>query len=383
MNILILDVETTTSNEGNPFDRTNRLVCVGLKSDEIRIYYDIYDQDKPTIQVIQHHVNNADLLVLFNAKFDLNWLAKIGVDTFGKRIWDCQLAEFLLNDQSTPYPSLDQAAEKYGFDKKLDVVKTEYWEKNIDTDQVPREILSDYLAQDLKLTEQVYLKQKELFETTAAHKYKLFKLQCLDLQVLREMEWNGIYFDVEAATKESENVQKQIEEVYQELTPYFQGCPINLGSNDHVSCLLYGGTVLVDDRIPVGVYKSGTRVGETRYKILIREFVFPRLVEPLPKTELKKEGYWSTDDKTLRSLKTNKETKKILELLKKYSELSKLNSTYLVGYPKRIEKMHWSKNMMHGTLNQCVAVTGRLSSSNPNLQNADPISKKFMVSRYQ
>ena len=52
------------------------------------------------------------------------------------------------------------------------------------------------------------------------------------------------------------------------------------------------------------------------------------------------------------------------------------------GYTKLIEKMNWPKDMLHGTLNQCVVVTGRLSSSKPNLQNADGETKRYMETRY-
>lgn len=84
----------------------------------------------------------------------------------------------------------------------------------------------------------------------------------------------------------------------------------------------------------------------------------------------------------MRKLKLTKEAKQIVELLKRYSELEKLRGTYLIGYSSLIEKMNWSSNTLHGTLNQCVAITGRLSSSKPNLQNADPITKVFMESKF-
>lgn len=157
MNILTLDVETTISNKGNPFDLTNKLVCVGLKwKDQMYIEYDHFG-------TIQHYIDNADLIVGFNIKFDLHWLRRIGVDISKVKVWDCQIGEFLLENQTNPYPSLDKAAEKYGLPLKLDVVKTEYWEKGIDTDEVPRTILSEYLTQDLILTEQVFLKQCKAF----------------------------------------------------------------------------------------------------------------------------------------------------------------------------------------------------------------------------
>lgn len=381
MDYLILDVETTISNKGNPFDQTNKLVCVGLRLNGYNIIE--YYPDTESIKKIQYQIDNR-VLVGFNAKFDLHWLRKIGIDISKIRVWDCQIAEYILNNQKTPYPSLDQAAEKYGFNKKLDVVKLEYWDKGIDTDEIPREILSDYLNQDLILTEQLYLKQLELFQTDK--RYPLFKLQCADLLVLEEMEWNGIYFNTEKAMVKAKELEKQQDEIYQELIATVGNIPFNINSNDHVSAILYGGSIFVDNRIPVGVYKSGIKIGQIRYKVVTSEFTLPRLCEPLKGTEVKKpEGsptVWKTNEDVLRTLKLSKEAKKIVGLISKYSELEKLRGTYLEGWTNLIDKMHWPKNMIHGNLNQCVAITGRLSSSKPNLQNADPITKVFMESRY-
>jgi DNA polymerase-1 len=131
------------------------------------------------------------------------------------------------------------------------------------------------------------------------------------------------------------------------------------------------------------VYKTGAKVGEVRYKVLVKEYELPQLVKPLKGSETKKEGYWKVNDDILRQLKLSKEAKKIVELISKYSELDKLRGTYLLGWSNLIDTMNWEKDMIHGNLNMCVAATGRLSSTKPNLQNADPLTKEFMESRYE
>lgn len=386
MNALIFDVETTISNKGNPYDLTNKLVMVGLKPVTGGALWYEYAKTVAVRQGIQDYINNASVVVGFNLKFDLAWLRRAGVDISNIKVWDCQLAEFLLNYQKTPYPSLDGAAEKYGFPKKLDIVKLEYWDKGIDTDEIPTKVLSDYLTQDLILTQQVYEKQLEQFKTTHKGMFALFKLQCQDLLVLQEMEWNGIKFDTKAARERAATIQGELNEIVTEFGDLLGGVPVNLASNDHVSCILYGGTIKVDDRIPIGVYKKGVKVGQVRYKKIVKEYPLPRLTEPIAGTEVKKpEGYptyWQVNDTVLRKLKLNKQARHIVELLKRYSELEKLRGTYLEGYSDLIDKMNWETDTLHGTLNQCVAVTGRLSSTKPNLQNADPITKVFMRSRY-
>lgn len=378
-------------------------MCVGLRwftNDTASIFYE------EQFHLVQSYIDKADILVGFNIKFDLHWLRRIGIDFSWKRIWDCQIGEFLLESQLNPYPSLNQACEKYGLPAKLDVVKTAYWDKGIDTDQIPTEILSEYLEQDLVLTEQVYLKQVEQFEGESSFRYPLFKLQNLDLLVLEEMEYNGIKFDTEGARAKAEELQTELERIKTDLNALVGDVPINFNSNNHVSAILYGGTIAVDSRIPVGVYKSGAKEGQVRYKIVTKEYEFPRLTEPLKGTETKyekvnladgtfgmlpnsfyedkdKPTHWKVNSDVLRSLKLSKKARQIVELLDKYGEIEKLCGTYLLGWSELIDKMHWPKDMIHGSLNQTTVVTGRLSSTRPNLQNADPRTKTYCVSRYE
>ncbi|MEM4379982.1 MAG: DNA polymerase, partial [Thermoplasmatales archaeon] len=69
----------------------------------------------------------------------------------------------------------------------------------------------------------------------------------------------------------------------------------------------------------------------------------------------------------------------ILDIKKK----QKVLSTYLYGLPKILETSHSIDGNIHGTFNQCVAVTGRLSSTKPNLQNLDDTAQEFFISRYE
>ena len=161
MNILTLDVETTTWNKGNPFDRRNKLVLTGVKKLNDRPV--CFDKSFH-FSILQDWVNSADVLVGFNIKFDIHWLMNIGVTLDNvKQIWDCQIAEFLLESQLNKYPSLNEAMDKYGLPRKLDVVKSEYWDKGLNTTDVPAQILLDYLEGDLVGTEEVFKRQARQF----------------------------------------------------------------------------------------------------------------------------------------------------------------------------------------------------------------------------
>ena len=142
-NYLVLDVETTTSNKGNPFDQTNKLCYVGLKDN---ILFDIEHTDTPykeKLEEIQKEIDKIETLVGFNIKFDLHWLKRYGIDFSTKRIWDCQLVHFILSGQKDTYPSLNKVAKHYNLESKLDIVAEEYWKNDIDTTDIPADILKE------------------------------------------------------------------------------------------------------------------------------------------------------------------------------------------------------------------------------------------------
>ena len=89
-----------------------------------------------------------------------------------------------------------------------------------------------------------------------------------------------------------------------------------------------------------------------------------------------------TDEDTLLSVKTDKIGRFIVAKVLERSKLCKLRSTYLDGLPKTIKEMDWDNNTLYSNLNQCTAITGRLSSTKPNQQNLPGEAKMFCVSRY-
>lgn len=171
MNILTLDVETTTWNKGNPFDKRNILVMSGFKfmtDSPMCLSHLEGDSRELLAQFIQEdYIDQADIIVGFNIKFDIHWLINVGVSFANvKQIWDCQIAEFLLESQGNKYPSLNEALDKYALPRKLDVVNTEYWDKGVNTDEIPKQILRDYLEGDLMGTEEVFKRQWQQFTGT-------------------------------------------------------------------------------------------------------------------------------------------------------------------------------------------------------------------------
>ena len=386
MKELILDVETTISNKGNPFDETNKLCYIGLLGSTPRTISIEYGDEpyRHKLEEVQKEINESEILVGFNIKFDLHWIRKYGINIMDKRIWDCQLVHFILTGQQYPYPSLNGVADYYALGSKLDVVATEYWGNKIDTPNIPKDLLEEYLIQDLQLTQKVYEKQMEEFAVSTKAMQRLISLHNQDLLILEEMEFNGLLFDENRSNILAKELETQIQVMDKILFEYHDLVEFNPNSTEHVSSLLYGGTFKVRRREVIGVFKTGTRMGQQKERWVEHEIVFPRLITPLKGSELVKEGFFSTDDQTLKSLKTrSKYGKDLVEVLLKRATLEKRLTEYYRGLVDLRKEMNWHEGRLYGQLNQCVARTGRLSSSKPNLQNFDGEIKQLFRSRYE
>lgn len=377
---LVLDTESTTYAKGNPFSRANKLMCVGLLHDGYYMYYDIEHSGLPYNEAlgrIAQAIERAELIIGFNIKYDLHWIRRyIPSITSFPPCWDCQLAEFILNNQTTPMPSLDSCAIRYGLPPKLDTVDREYWSKGIDTTNVPTSILKEYNRRDCQLTLEVYEKQKQRM---SYKQRKLFSLHCADLLVLEEMEYRGLLYNTKSSLEKAQEVGQELLETILALNELVGTDQINWNSPQQVSAVLYGGTINVEGQEEVSKpRKDGTiRVYQRK---CTNPLSFERLVEPLDGSAL--QVGFSINEPTLRSLKPTGKASKIIELILKQSELDKLNGTYYTGIPNLIEKMDWELDTIHGQLNQCVARTGRLSSSRPNMQNFDERLKPMFRSRH-
>lgn len=312
----------------------------------------------------------------FNFKFDYHWLQKAGVNLSNSRIWDCQVAEFVLERQLNQYPSLEDSCVKYELGHKIDIIKTEYWNKGIDTTDIPWEVLKPYAVQDAYLTFKLYEVQQTL---VSKPQRALLSLLNADLHVLQEMERNGIVYDEELCAQRSGELDVRITSLKDELNSVYPDLTINWASGDQLSAFLYGGVIIETVKDHVGFYKTGARAGEAKYQNKDIQHQLPRLYTPLKGTELAKEGFYRTNEDTLLKLKGKQGPLKVLLEL---SKLEKLNGTYYQGLPKLNAEMHWEAGVLHGNFNQTVAVSGRLSSTKPNTQNFASDLQDVFITRY-
>ena len=160
MSMTTWDTETTTKTtfkrKANPFDSDNWVVTHAFKNKDGGVKEYRFGRRRPDAGWLKTVLEGTKLLVGFNIKFDLhhaiasdevNLKAWMKYVADGGLIWDCQLAEYLLNGmgQKDQMLSLDEVAPRYGGNVKVDEVKA-LWAAGVDTPDIEPELLSRYLC---------------------------------------------------------------------------------------------------------------------------------------------------------------------------------------------------------------------------------------------
>lgn len=383
MNIVVFDFEGTTFNVCNVYDERTWVNLLSIKVISAKSASTLSFTKPWDVGRIHEILDSATLLIGFNIKFDLAWARReFGfIPKFGTRIYDPQYVEYLFSNQTWRFPDLRTACIKRNVQAKMDHIKENYWDKGIDTDQIPMDELIEYCEGDVESTYQLYEAQMKLFQTEYQHLYHLFRLHMLDLPVLLEMEWNGLKYNHQRSLELAEEYDEQIKNIETKLNNAVD-FEVNWNSSNEKSAILYGGTISRDIQVPIGHFKTGARAGQVKYKKVERLTEFPQLVKPLTTyKDGQKVDDTSTAEPVLRSLKPNKFARHIIDLILERAKLEKMNGTYLKGLPKKLVEMGWG-DILHPSYNQCVTVTGRVASSNPNGQNIPPVGKRLCESRF-
>lgn len=390
--ILFADVETSTKNKGHPFNPNNKLVSYAIATNNNPVDFRFYS-DPDFYSYLREQVYSATTYVNFACKFDIHWFRNVGVTPpLTCKIWDCQLAEFVLNNQRGAYGSLNDALATYGLESKSDKVK-EYWDAGVSTEDIPIPILEEYNKRDVfQVRELFYMQQAVMTPAQIALVYTLGE----DLRTLAEAEYNGIKWNSNAANKKLETLSNQIQTIEKQLhtyLPVIEHGSFNWDSGDCLSALLYGGSLTFVYSIPEeAVYKSGPNKGTAYIKNrwFDETIVFPKRFTPIENSEVKKTKddpsattrFYQTDDPTLAQLKCRKVSdKELIRLLRERSKLLKV-AEMIESINKKRAELNWQDDFIHSQFNQNVAITGRLSSSNPNMQNTPLEIDELLVSRY-
>jgi DNA polymerase-1 len=268
--------------------------------------------------------------VLQNTKFDRLVLVHQGIKLAGV-VFDTMIASYVLNPELTH--NLGDLSERYGLEiaaksyKDLGIPKG----KTIADLDIP--VVADYCGLDVYATYYLVNKLKaELTKFPQLEKLLLEVEQPLE-PVLATMENTGINLDTEYLRQFSLKLAKDLQQIEQ-ATYKAAGEKFNLGSPKQLSVILFE--------------KLGLNTKKSR------------------KT---KTGY-STNQQVLEKLKGDHP---VIDLMLEHRTLAKLKSTYVDALPALVRE---SDHRLHTDFNQTVVATGRLSSSNPNLQNI-PIRTEF------
>ena len=179
MRYLSLDVETTHKEKLNggttalPYFN-NRLVSVGYKymdsfTNYLCFYHSTQKSDHKGNEILQDALDNADILIGHNIKFDVTWLRECGFRYDGY-LYDTMVAEYILASARRWPLALKAVAEKYGTEKKKDLVD-DYMKSGITFYDIPWDIVEEYGKADVEATEKVALEQLKAFGTTFKELY--------------------------------------------------------------------------------------------------------------------------------------------------------------------------------------------------------------------
>lgn len=259
-----------------------------------------------------------------NIKFDLRVLQNAGINMAGLA-FDSMIAAYLLNP-GTRQHNLDAVAfTELGFEKisKDDLLGTGV--KKQDFSEVAVEKLFLYSCEDADFTFRLAAKLKEELKNNQLD--ELFdKIEMPLVPVLAEMENTGIRLDEKFLGKLHQETSEAIAGLEKKIKK-LAGVDFNINSTQQ-----------------------------------LREILFVKLAIPTDMVAKTKTGL-STATEELEKIK---DLHPIVGQIQEYRELAKLESTYISALPELVNK---KTGRLHSTFNQTVAATGRLSSSNPNLQN--------------
>ncbi len=259
-----------------------------------------------------------------NLKYDMGVLANAGIELAGIA-FDTMLESYVTDSTATRH-DMDSLAKKY-----LDWSTIKYEEvagkgaKQLGFDQVPLETAAPYAAEDADVTLRLHQRLWPELERDATLSRLLREIEMPLVPVLSRMERAGVRIDSAMLAAQSKQLAERMHELEQSACEQ-AGHSFNLGSPKQIGEILFNEQGLpVKAKTP----KGAPSTAESVLQELAEEFELPRL---------------------------------ILE----HRGLSKLKSTYTDRLPEQVNPR---TGRVHTSYHQAVAATGRLSSSDPNLQN--------------
>ena len=259
-----------------------------------------------------------------NLKYDMSVLARYGIELRGVA-FDTMLESYVLNSVATRH-NMDDLALKYLGKSTIAFEEVAgKGAKQITFDQVEIEIASKYAAEDADITLQLHEALWPKLQALPSLQSVFEKIELPLVSVLSRVERNGVLLDSGLLNRQSAKLSQRLQELERDAFE-LAGEPFNLGSPKQLQTIFF-------EKLQLPVKKKTPKGQPSTAEDVLQELA---LDYPLPKV--------------------------ILE----YRGLSKLKSTYTDQLPKQVNP---GTGRIHTSYHQAVAATGRLSSTNPNLQN--------------
>ena len=263
--------------------------------------------------------------IAHNLKYDLKVIAKYGIEVKGP-IFDTMIAHYLFNPDGKH--NMDYLSELYLNYKpvSIETLIGKKGKNQLNMGDLEPEKIADYACEDADITFQ--LKQIFQKEVDKPHLKDLFyNMEMALVPVLKEMELEGINLDVDLLNQFSQELEQDLTRLEKDIKTLAGVSDFNLDSPRQL------GEVLFD------VMQIDAKAKKT------------------------KTGQYSTSEDTLQKLADKHE---IIPHILDYRSLKKLKSTYVDAFPELVNE---KTERIHTHYMQTIAATGRLSSTNPNLQN--------------
>lgn len=261
-----------------------------------------------------------------NLKFDWRVFKNQGVNLNGLE-FDTMIASYLLNPGNRQHNLDSLAFTELGFEKisKKNLAATQPTQLTLDFQALDPEKLSSYSCEDADFTNRLVKVFAPRLKSEGLD--KLFKeIEMPLVPVLGEMENNGIKLETAPLKKLDEEVGTKLAKLEKEIHK-LAGSKFNINSTKQ-----------------------------------LKEILFEKLEIPTEGLKKKKTGFSTAEDE----LEKLNDLHPIIPKLREYRELNKLQTTYLSALPEMINP---KTGRIHTSFNQTITATGRLSSTDPNLQN--------------
>lgn len=259
-----------------------------------------------------------------NLKYDAHVLLNHGIELCGIE-FDTMLASYVLDATATRHNMDDMAAYYLNYRTQTFEDVAGKGAKQLTFNQVEVEKASFYAAEDADITWRLYEVLAPRLQAEPGLKRIFYELEMPLLPVLMQMERRGALIDVEKLHRQSQEISQRLRQL-QESAWVLAGEEFNLASPKQLAHILYEKLAIPAPK------KTGT-------------------------------GQYSTAEDVLETLASQHELPKVIL---EHRGLAKLKSTYTDRLPQQINVV---TRRVHTSYHQAVAATGRLSSSDPNLQN--------------